>query len=256
MAPKQDISKKAKKAKQDQAIEDQTFGLKNKNKSAKVQQFITQVNKGIKNDSANRDAVCAAAYYRFPLNHTRAEILLIFTISLFKLLRYKKEKSRKDKEDRKLAKQLQEEEMRLLFNEGIAGQFGKAKKVNAERAAKLGISDANPDLLQLIEEKISAEDLESSDSDSDSDDDGIAGGGVGYDDEEPTSVEVFREKTIEDIIEEQRAKLAAEGKVGTPVTAESFAAWRAAKVAKKQAEAEARALAELSKKKGSKGLCA
>ena len=43
--------------------------------------------------------------------------------------------------------------------------------------------------------------------------------------------------------------------MGTPVTAESFAVWRANKLAKRQADAEARALAELSKKKGSKGLC-
>jgi hypothetical protein len=169
---------------------------------------------------------------------------------------------------------LQEEEMRALFNEGISGQFGKAKKANAERAAKLGIAEANPDILQIIEEKFGSD----SDSDSDSDDDD---GPYYVTEDEPTSVEVFREKTIEDIIEEQRAKLAAEGKIlkwrifvqfvvyplinryfmfvtgkqGTPITAESFAAWRTAKLAKKQAEAEARALAELSKKKGSKGLC-
>ena len=51
---------------------------------------------------------------------------------------------------------------------------------------------------------------------------------------------VFREKTIEDIIEEQRAKLALDGKQGTPVTAESFATWRKAKLEKKQADAEER----------------
>lgn len=39
------------------------------------------------------------------------------------------------------------------------------------------------------------------------------------------AVEVFKERTIEDIIEEQRAKLAAQGKVGTPVTEASFAVW-------------------------------
>lgn len=66
---------------------------------------------------------------------------------------------------------------------------------------------------------------------------------------------VFREKTIEDIIEEQRAKLAAEGKKGTPVTAETFAVWRKGKLAQKQAEAEARLKAEQNKKKGGKGLC-
>ena len=58
--------------------------------------------------------------------------------------------------------------------------------------------------------------------------------GVIYIPDEPVVTEVFREKTIEDIIEEQRAKLAAEGKVGTPVTAETFARWRAGKLAQKQ----------------------
>ena len=35
-----------------------------------------------------------------------------------------------------------------------------------------------------------------------------------YVDDEEVAVEVFREKTVEDIIEEQRAKLQAEGKIG------------------------------------------
>ena len=48
--------------------------------------------------------------------------------------------------------------------------------------------------------------------------------------------------------------MVAEGKTGTPVTEASFTIWRKAKLAKRQQEAEARALAELSKKKGSKGL--
>jgi hypothetical protein len=36
-----------------------------------------------------------------------------------------------------------------------------------------------------------------------------------------------QEKTIEDLIEEQRAKLHAEGKKGTPVTTETLAIWKA-----------------------------
>lgn len=94
----------------------------------------------------------------------------------------------------------------------------------------------------------------SSDSDVDSDEDERNNSEEIFVDE-PVAVEIFREKTIEDIIEEQRAKLAAEGKKGTPVTAESFAKWRTEKLAKKQAEAEARVKAESLKKKGGKGLC-
>ena len=44
-------SKKAKQEKQKKAIEDSTFGLKNKNKSKKVQQFITRVEKSVKNSN-------------------------------------------------------------------------------------------------------------------------------------------------------------------------------------------------------------
>ena len=68
------------------------------------------------------------------------------------------------------------------------------------------------------------------------------------------NVQIFREKTIEDIIEEQREKLAREGKKGTPVNAETFKIWREAKLKKRQEEAEARLKAEQTKKKGGKGL--
>ena len=56
MAPKeQGPSKKNKIKKQDKAIDDRTFGLKNKNKSKKVQDYITGVEKTVKN--TNKDAV-------------------------------------------------------------------------------------------------------------------------------------------------------------------------------------------------------
>lgn len=141
---------------------------------------------------------------------------------------------------------MQEEELRILFNEGIANQFGKKKSKAQSMAEKMGITETNEEVAKLLEEL-------SSDDDSGDDDDDSVSGVVIYDDA-PT-IEVFREKTLEDIIEEQRAKLAAEGKVGTPVTAESFARWRSAKLAQRQAEAEARMKAEQSKKKGGKGLC-
>ena len=187
-----------------------TFGLKNKNKSSKVKQFIERAEKSIK------------------YSHGQAD----------------KEKAKEAKKEAKLAKQLQEEELRILFNEGISGQFGKKKNKSSNIAEKLGIAEQSKEVAALLEQFSS---------DSESDDD--ANDGVIYlEDDEPVAVEVFREKTIEDIIEEQRQKLAAEGKVGTPVTAESFAKWRAAKLAKRQADAEAKVKAELTKKKGGKGL--
>jgi hypothetical protein len=218
-------SKKTVQAKQAKAIDDTTFGLKNKNKSKKVQEYITRVEKTVKH-SQNADA----------------------------------EKAKEAKKDAKIAKQLQEEELRVLFNEGISNQFGKKKSAAASLAEGLGISGPSKEIEDILAEF-------SSDSDSESDDDSDAGvyrkeADLALDREEAENenvteggVEVFREKTIEDIIEEQRAKLAAEGKQGTPVTAESFAKWRAAKVLRKQAEAEARMKAEQTKRKGGKGLC-
>jgi hypothetical protein len=44
MPPKKDSKKTAEKAKQ-KVVDDKTFGLKNKNKSAKVQRFVEEVKK-------------------------------------------------------------------------------------------------------------------------------------------------------------------------------------------------------------------
>lgn len=57
MSGKQQVSKKAQKEKQAKAIEDKTFGLKNKNKSKKVQQFINRVEKSVKHSGGGLDAV-------------------------------------------------------------------------------------------------------------------------------------------------------------------------------------------------------
>lgn len=107
-----------------------------------------------------------------------------------------------------MAKQLQEMELNILFNEGISNQFGKKKSSAASKASALGLSDANNQLNELLEGL-------SSDSDSESDDEGNNrkknNDTIYMDIDEPVATQVFREKTIEDIIEEQRAKLAAEG---------------------------------------------
>ena len=86
------------------------------------------------------------------------------------------------KTEMKLAQQLQEEEMRILFNEGISGQFGKGKKANAEKAAKLGIAETDKHLQQIIDEKF----LSDSETDTDSDEEN---GTYYIDDDEPQAVE-------------------------------------------------------------------
>ena len=42
-----------------------------------------------------------------------------------------------------MVKQLQEEELRLLFNEGISGQYGKKKSKAQSTADQLGLTESN-----------------------------------------------------------------------------------------------------------------
>jgi hypothetical protein len=231
MAPKEKPSKKNQQKAQAKVIEDRTFGLKNKNKSSKVQGYIKQVETGIKNSNGAIEAVCQPS------------------LSFSDLFDFQS-KAKAEKNNVKIAKQLADEELRLLLNEGVSNQFGKKKAKAKEDAQAMGLDEVIIDLDQF----------------SDSDDEEETEGGGGQDNDSHTqnhiadfveeeAIVLFKEKTLEDIIEEQRAKLAAQGKVGTPVTAETFAIWRAAKLAKRQADAEAR-MKELSKKKGgAKALC-
>ena len=213
-------SKKNQKAAVEKKLEDATFGMKNKNKSSKVQNFITQATKAAKNAPLFADG----------------------------------ERNRQAKKDAAKAKLLQEEELRTLFNDAIGNQFGKSKAEKAADAGNLGINVQRKEVQDILD-TIST-DSESEEEDNDETERNMVFVNTG-DDEEGTAVEaveVFREKTIEDIIEEQRAKLLANGEPGTPVTNESFATWRAAKLAKRQEDAVARMKAEQTKKKGGKGL--
>lgn len=216
MAPKEQKSKKAIKEKQARVIEDATFGLKNKNKSAKVQKFVAQVNKTVNNSNVDKN------------------------------------KSQQAKKDKQLNKKLEEEQMRILLSEGIAGQQGKSKAKVASELETLGVSTMDEELKKQLE------DMELSDSDEDADGYALEAPPIIEEEEEGgggEGVEIFRVKTIEDLIEEQRAKLAAEGKIGTPINDETFAAWKIRKKAKKAAELEAKLRSEASKgnKRGNDG---
>ena len=120
----------------------------------------------------------------------------------------KRAKEKKEKADKKAA----DEALRQLLNEGLENQHGKSKAAAKADAVALGVDSSNK--------------MEAPDSDSDSDSD------FEYDMEyinrshgrtevemdpaqaQSEGVEVYHEVTIEDIIEAQRAKLAAEGKQG------------------------------------------
>ncbi len=51
-------SKKHQKEKLEKKLEESTFGMKNKNKSSKVKDFIEKANKSVKNSALFADSVC------------------------------------------------------------------------------------------------------------------------------------------------------------------------------------------------------
>lgn len=56
-AQQQKPSKKAQKEKLEKKLEESTFGMKNKNKSSKVKQFIDRATKSVKNSGVFADSV-------------------------------------------------------------------------------------------------------------------------------------------------------------------------------------------------------
>ena len=216
MAPKEQKSKKAIREKSAQRLDDATFGLKNKNKSKKVQAFVSQVEKGVKHSDGSA---------------ARAE-------------------NNKMKKDAKAAKLLEEETLRQLLGEGLMGQHGKKVVDMKNTAAELGLTEVSEEVQKLLDEFSSdSEDSENERKEKrktiylDSEDE-VADGGE----------QVFREKTLEDLIEDQRKALQESGVPGTPITEKSFAEWKARKEERKRKEAEERVKAEQTKKKGGKGL--
>ena len=91
-----DISKKTVQKKKQQAIEDKTFGLKNKNKSKKIQQFVQSVQKNVMNsgDPTQRKA---------------------------------EEARKKAREEAKLRKKLLKDEQDALFGEALLAVQKKSK---------------------------------------------------------------------------------------------------------------------------------
>lgn len=83
-------SKKAEQKKKAGQIEDRTFGLKNKNKSKKVQSFVKSVTNSVNNSGDRKQ-------------------------------RHEDEKRRRQKDEQKLRKKAMKEEANALFNEGEFG---------------------------------------------------------------------------------------------------------------------------------------
>ncbi len=92
---KEKISKKTEQKKKNQLIEDKTFGLKNKNKSKKVQQYVHSVTSNVMNSGDKKQ-------------------------------RMLEEQRKKQKAEAKVRKKAMEEEANALFNEGL-GALNKGK---------------------------------------------------------------------------------------------------------------------------------
>jgi hypothetical protein len=100
----QDASKKTIQKKKQQAIEDKTFGLKNKNKSKKVQQQVKSIEKNVMNSGDPK-------------------------------LRKLEEERKKAKEAAKERKKLAEQEQNALFGEALLAV--KSKKTLDQKSGKL-----------------------------------------------------------------------------------------------------------------------
>ncbi len=119
----------------------------------------------------------------------------------------------------KEAKKRQEDELAALFDEALL-VGGKRGKAGAQAGEKGGTHVAVDGRIRKAQETVVVQE---------------------------------EEKTMEDLIEEQRAALAAQGKKGTPVTEESLAKWKADRKAKKRAD-ERMLVERKVAEKGKKGL--
>jgi hypothetical protein len=229
----QTASKKTEQKKKQSAIEDKTFGLKNKNKSKKVQQYVQQVKTSVLNSGDRKQ-------------------------------RQLEEQRKKQKAEAKLRKKAEKEEQNALFNEAL-GALSKKKTNLKEGKTEAKGRDADEDnnkkttsramkmmyqmdgefcvwvlFLYIVVDicsrinKIAAKEMEERLR------------------EDPNYV-----PTLEDKIEAERQtkvdELKKSGK-GTPVTPETFAAWQERKRKRKAEEAKKLVETELKKKKGGKGL--
>jgi hypothetical protein len=202
-----EVSKKAIQKQKQKAIEDKTFGLKNKSKSKKVQQQVESIQKNIMNSGDPK-------------------------------LRKLEEQRKKHKEEMKARKKAAKEEQEALFgaallavqkNKPTAAKIeAKGRDHNDDNAPKNSTSRAMKLMYQMDAQEMS-EKLKQ---------------------DNPNYV-----PTLEDEIEQQRQEKVKQlqGK-GTPVTPETFAAWKERKRKQKADAVQKTVEQEFKKKKGGKGL--
>lgn len=207
-------SKKTAQKKKEKMLEDKTFGLKNKNKSAKVQAYVKSTEKSILN--AGTDARS---------RHLDAQ---------------KKEQAKA----RKALKKAKEAEQAALFGEALLAVSKKGPKFDAKSGKveakgrdaddgdekKGGTSRAMKMMYQM-----DAQEMENKLK------------------EDPNYVPTLEDE-VEAQRQKKLKELVASGIKGTPVTEETFKAWQDKKRKRKEAENKKLVEKEMKKKKGGKGL--
>ena len=208
-------SKKALQKKKEKMLEDKTFGLKNKNKSSKVQNFVKSQERSIMNTGTDARSRQMEAQ--------------------------KKEQAKA----RKALKKAKKAEETALFNEALmavskkGSKFGntkagkveaKGRDANDENEKKGGTSRAMKMMFQMdakeMEDKLK---------------------------EDPNYVPTLEDE-VEAQRQKKLRELKESGVKGTPVTEETFKAWQEKKRKRKAAETKKLVEKEMKKKKGGKGL--
>uniref|UniRef100_A0A6T8KYQ7 ZC3H15/TMA46 family C-terminal domain-containing protein n=1 Tax=Hemiselmis andersenii TaxID=464988 RepID=A0A6T8KYQ7_HEMAN len=206
MPPKN--SKKEVQKIQKKVIEDKTFGLKNKNKSKVVQNFVAQVTQQAKQAGLSKEELA------------------------------RQERLRQEKAAKKEEKMANEREQAMLFNPAVKKKLEAAakKKAAEEEAAAKARAEEGPEIVTAEEAYLEAKrqaDMDRAD----------AVLGPQADDD------------LYDQIEKERAEIRKKGNL-TPVTFDSFVAWKARKAEeRKQAAVEQTklAIAAAAKAKGKSG---
>lgn len=299
-------SKKNQEKKKDKVLEDKTFGLKNKNKSKKVQKFVTQMNtqlRGQGSDAAMKGAAAAKKSSKLAASKAEADMLAMLG-NTYKVpgvkngKKDKEEKAKKQAEERK--KQIDEHEkdfgvpivsLDQVFQCGskaivprVCGELVHKENISAKNAQgvsylniklddgttlkplmvtiyhqtpstfapKVGcVLDVRNTLAMVRGERVALE----LDPKTEGQEYFIASPTLTQHvldlKEENDELRAQGGIPIEELIEQQRAELRSENM--TPVTKESFFAWKAEK-AKKEAAAWETKRKAAAKKTGGKGL--
>lgn len=235
MPPKkeQGPSKKVDQKKKQKVIEDKTFGLKNKNKSKKVQQHIDAVTRTVMNSGDRRQR---------QLEEQRKQ-----ERAALKAAR----KAEKDEQDALFGAALLNIQKKTTTNTKEGKNEAKGRDADAEN--KKGTSRAMKMMFQMDAQEMEAklkEDVSRN----------KARSGCRQKSKTQFFCSLLQPNyvpTLEDEIEAERQKKVAELKKsgkGTPVTPETFAAWQEKKRKKREEAAKKLVETEMRKKKGGKGL--